>query len=105
MKYLLIASLVLFSIGCTQQAQSSSSEVVAEYVIPNGQTICWQPLTVADGDTKCQNDTAAPQLNTCKSEEQKAGQDTSQESLDTSKTFEKCMRNAGWFKAMQTIKF
>ena len=105
MKNIFIFLVISFCIGCTNQAKSTSSEAQEEYAISAGATICWQPRTVKDGDTVCQNTEAEPQLSICKAEEEKAGHDTDQKSLDTSKSFEKCMLNAGWFKAMQTIKF
>jgi len=105
MKNTLFFLVVIFCIGCTNRANSTTSEEQEEYAIPAGATICWQPRTVEDGDTICQNTQAEPQLSACKAEEEKAGQDTAQESLDRSKSFEKCMLNSGWFKAKQEIKF
>ena len=105
MKNIFIFLVVIFCIGCTNQANSTSSEEQEEYVIPAGSTICWQPRTVADGDTVCQNTQAEPQMEICKVEEEKSDQDTDQESLATSKSFEKCMFNAGWVKVKQIIKF
>ena len=105
MKNTLIFLVVTFCIGCTNQANSTTSEEQEEYAIPSGSTICWQPRTIKDGDIVCQNTQAVSQLSICKAEEEKSGQDTGQDSLDTSKSFEKCMFNAGWFKAKQVITF
>jgi len=87
-----------------QKAQQTSG-ATEDHAISDGTNICWQAKEANENDTVCKNEAAKFDYATCKDQAKEANLETDLESLESSKSFEQCMRDHGWFIKVKRIRF